>query len=390
MRKTVAALIVMLMMPGIACLAQVNVIHVNNPSARPAGNGFYYTLPLSVLRVDVVLKAEKRAKGPLADFAERYLGIPDAIKFDNTLFEISKVIITPVAKPDPDEVYYVEMGQRDSRDPRALLFEVNEEGFLVSANNIDAQSQKQTTINRQIVIDEAGINPNAGKDFTFTGRVNISTDTIIRRIAVDTNMVEQLTFRTRALDKPAEDFANEMMAKIEEVRESRYKLLTGFQETAYESGTMRYMDEKLRLMEEEYIALFRGKSFIYFETHTFFYSPQKKQDKTTTPLFMFSTSSGISPAKGGVGETVELSVESSGIGQLIEGFSDIKRQDAGQNGIVYRVPGNAMVSLKIGKEELHSEQMMVNQFGTVRRLSSNKFKVEFSPETGGIKMLMLE
>ncbi|MBE0640116.1 MAG: DUF4831 family protein [Bacteroidales bacterium] len=390
MKKKVAAFILMMLLPGIVTFGQVNVIHVNNPASMPVGSGFYYTLPLTVLQVDVVLRVEKQAKGPMVNYAERYLGITDAIQSDNTLFEISRVIITPTAKPDPEEVYYVEMGQRDSKDPRMLLFEVNESGYLVSANNIDAQNRKLPKSGRQIMIDGTEFTSGDDSDFMYSGKVNISTDTIVRRVAVDTTIVEQLSFRSRALDKPDQDFAVEIMAKIEEVRESRYKLLTGFQETAYETGTLQFMDEQLQKLEEEYIALFRGKSFTYFENHTFYFTPPKKQEKTTAPLFMFSANSGISPAKGGIGETVELTLEPAGTGQMIDGFAGKKGQDASQNGIAYRVPGQAFASLKIGKEEIHTEQLTVTQLGTVRRLPFNKFKVEFSPETGGIMMLMLE
>jgi hypothetical protein len=390
MKNLIVALLVMISLTGANVVGQVNVINVNKPASRPTGNGVYYALPRTVLRIDVVLKVEERAKGPLSEYAEKYLGIKDAVRFDNTYHEISKTTITPIAEPDPDEVYYVEMGQRDSRDPRMLLLDVNEKGFLVSANTIDAHTLKAPTISRQTVFD--GIEYTSGNKagFTLTGLVNIFSDTVIRRVAVDTTMVEQLHFRTRALDKPAQDLANEIMDKIEDVREARFRLLTGFQETPYELGTIRYMDEQLKKTEEEYIAMFRGKTFIYFETYTYYYMPTKKQENSSTPVFMFSSSSGISPLRSGVGENVELMLETTGLGQLIDGFSGGKGAVASQNGIAYRVPAYVVASLKIGKEEIHSEPVIINQFGATLRLPAQKFKAEFSPETGGIKMLVLE
>lgn len=375
---------------SLAVSGQVNVIHVNNPASRPIGNGIYYSLPRTKLRVDVLVKVNESLKGPLSEYAERYLGIQDAVKTDNSIYTISNVTITPLAEPDPEQVYYVEMGQRDSRDPRLLMIELDKSGFLVSANGLDAQDSKNVNVERKIVVDDDGITYGGNNNFVLTGRVNISTDTIIRRVAVDTSTVEQLSFRTRTLDKPAQDFATEMMDKIEELRDSRFKLLTGFQETAYETGTVRYMDEQLQKIEAQYIALFRGISTTHFETHTFYYSPQNDQEKNPVALFKFSSSSGISPAKGGVGENAELSLESLGSGQLINGFSDANRADVPQNGIAYRVPANAKATLKIGKDEIHSEFIQINQLGNVRRLPPHKFKAEFSPETGGIKSLLIE
>ncbi len=377
-------------MAGANVFGQVNVIHVNKPASRPTGNGIYYALPRTILRIDVVLKVEERAKGPLSDYAEKYLGIKDAIRFDDTDHEISTTLITPVTEPDPEEVYYVEMGQRDTRDPRMLLLDVNEKGFLVSANTIDAKTPKAQTTNQQIAIDGIGHTSGNGTEFSITEMVNIFTDTIIRRVAVDTTMVEQLHFRTRALDKPAQDLANEILDKIEEVREARFRLMTGFQETPYEMETISYMDKQLRKTEEEYIAMFRGKTFTYFETHTFYYTPTKKLENSAAPVFMFSSSSGVSPLRSGVGENVEIIFEATGIGEIVEGFSGGKGAVSSQNGIAYRVPANVNVSLKIGKEEIHSESVIINQFGATLRLPAQKFKAEFSPETGGIKMLVLE
>jgi hypothetical protein len=390
MKNLIVSLLVIISMAGFNVVGQVNVIHVNNPASRPAGNGIYYALPRTVLRIDLVLKVEERAKGPLSEYAEKYLGIKDAIRFDNTNFEISETIISIAVEPDSDEVYYVEMGTRDSRDPRMLLLDVNEKGFLISANNIDANSTKAATINNQLVFDGIGHTSGNGTDFAITEMVNIFTDTIIRRVAVDTAMLEQLHFRTRALDKPTQDLANEILDKIEEVREARFRLLTGFQETPYEMETIRYMDEQLQKAEEEYIAMFRGKTFTYFETYTYYFTPSKKQENSAMPVFMFSTSSGVSPLRSGVGENVELMLETSGIGQLVEGFAGGNGAVAGQNGIAYRVPAHVNASLKIGKEEIHSESLIINQFGATLRLPVQKFKAEFSPETGGIKKLVLE
>jgi len=369
---------------------QVNVISVNQPVGRPAGNGIYYTLPRTVLRVDVELKVKDKLRGPLSDYAEKFLGITDAIKFDDTTYEISNITLTAEAEPDPDEVYYIEMGTRDSRDPRLVSIEINEKGFLLAVNNIDAQNQKVVHGSQTLEIDGAEFSSARNKDFIVSGKVNISIDTVIRRVAVDTIMVEQMSFRTRALDKPGQDMAVEMVDKIEELRAARVKLLTGFQEVAYDPGTMKYMDSQIRALEEEHLDLFRGKVFTHFENHTFYYIPPKKQDKTPVAVFKFSPTAGVGNAKGGSGDNVEIIIESAGTASLLEGFSGSHRTDLPQNGVAYRIPATANAMLKLGKEEIASQRVTINQLGVVRRLPPQKFRVELSPLTGGIKSLVVE
>lgn len=370
---------------------QVNVIAVNEPAGKPAGNGVYYVLPRTVLKIDVIVKVEERLKGPLSEHAEKFLGVTDVIKYDNTYYQLADLFISTHVEPDPEEIYYVEMGQRDSRDPRSLFLEVDASGYLLSANTLDNQTRRATKSSRQIVIID-GIEYTTGSadDFFQTGRVSATYDTILRRVAVDTILTEQMHFRFRATNKPSQEIAAEILEKLDEIRDSRYRLLTGFQETAYEAATIKYMDNELQKMENEYLALFRGKSFSYLEKYTFYYVPGKKPDKSAPSLFKFSNSAGINQSRSGTGENVELQLEAVFSSQPFEGFQESKRPDTPQNGIAYRIPGSATATVKIGKEELLTERITVNQFGAIRRLPAQKFKAEFFPETGGIKALVLD
>lgn len=390
MKKLFVVLLLAIATP-LVVVGQVNVIHVNDPAARPAGSGVYYALPRTVLQIDVVVSAEERLKGPLSEFAERYLGITDAIRFDNTFYSISDIFITPLIEPDPDELYYVEMGQRDSRDPRSLLIEIDDNGFLVAANTIDNQTRRAPRGTRQtVMIDGMSYAASDAGDFIHTGRITPTVDTILRRVAVDTILTEQMHFRFRAIDKPAQELAAGIVEKIEDIRDARFRLLTGFQETPYESGTIKYMDSELLRQERDYIDLFRGKRYTWHEHYTFYYVPGKKPEKSASTLFKFSNSAGVNYSRSGTGENIELMLEPILTGQAVEGFDSSKRPETPQNGIAYRIPGMAAVSVKNGRDDLFTGRLTINQFGTIRRLPPQKFKAEFSPQTGGIKSLMLE
>jgi hypothetical protein len=391
MKKKNISFLVLFALMSMLVSGQVNVIHVNNPASQPAGNGIYYNLPRTFFKVDVVLHVEERLKGTLSEHAERFLGITDAIKFDNTYYEIGDIVVSSHTEPDPDAVYYVEMGQRDSRDPRSLLLEVDETGYLLFANTIDKQFGQIAQADRQVImIDDTDFSTVGRENFISTGRVNPKIDTILRRVAVDTILTEQMHFRFRTVDKPSQELAAEIMEKIEDIRDSRFQLITGFQETPYETGTIKFMETRLEEMEQEYIDLFRGKTFSYLEKHTFYYVPDSKPAKSPVTLFKFSNSSGINTARSGAGENVELLIQNTGTGPAVENFAETKRTEASENGIAYRIPEQAVLKINIGKEELLSERFIINQFGAIKRLPSQKFKASFDPKTGNIRQLFLE
>ncbi|HQF02027.1 MAG TPA: DUF4831 family protein [Bacteroidales bacterium] len=390
MKKWMILIILLALFTSLETIGQVSVISVSKPSGKPSGTGMYYTLPRTTLRVDVELKIIGRHRGPLSDYAEKFLGITNAIKFDDTLYELGNISVTPLPEPDPEEIYYIELGLRDQRNPKKAIVEINEEGFLVFVNNLDTEPKTATEEKVVFLVDQAGYSSDLNDNFLLTGRVNLSTDTIIRRVAVDTIMVEQLSFRKLALEKPGQDMAAEVVEKIEELRSARMKLLTGFQEVAYDAEAIKYMDKQIREMEDDYLDFFRGKSLIRTKNYSFYYTPPAKLDKSVIPLFRFSSADGIGALRGGSGDNIDLDFKISGSEVSIKNFSSSTSADPNLNGIAYRIPESVIVSIKLGETELFSRKMLINQLGAVRRLPVQKVKAEFSIKTGGIKSLVIE
>lgn len=386
----IQALIAMLFLAShLFSFGQVNVLKVSNPARQPASNGIYYMLPRTSLRIEVVVKTEQNARGPLAEYANRYLGITDAILADNTSYTINKVAITPIPEPDPEQIYFIETTPPDPKKAGKLSVLTDESGFLLSVNTLDDFNSLPAKVVKKITVEGEEFHMDNADEFAPAERVKIITDTILRRIAVDTTLVEQLSFRTRATDKTDADLAAETIEKIEELREARFRLLTGFQETPYETGTIIYMDEELKKLEEEYLAMFRGKSRRFFEHYTFYYIPAATHEKLTVPLFRFSSVNGIDSIESGNGDIAGLLIEPAGTGSLIEGFSAAVPSLSAGNGIAFRVPATAKVTLNVGNKIIHTEQITINQLGAIQRLPVQKFKAEFSPATGSITKLVL-
>ncbi|MFP4470026.1 MAG: DUF4831 family protein, partial [Bacteroidales bacterium] len=324
-RNTTVFLLIGFLISAFPVFAQVNVYHVNASAQAPARDGVFYTLPRTVLKIDVVVKAEEKIKGPLSDYAAQYLGLENVVNFDYTDYFIEEVLISTLTEPDPSQLYYIEAGERGSKDFKTLNVGLEEHGYLTYVNNLDNELQTDRVAEQPVVV----IKTPDGREFSefmLNGMIDKKQDTIIRRVTVDTSLTEQFFFRTRVVEKGTEELALETVEKIEQLRESRYKLLTGFQETAYEAGTITYMDQQLKQLEKQYLDLFRGKTVTDFSVYTFYYTPENADDAGDV-LFRFSGSAGIVKGRGGSGEEVTLKIQSLGHGQEASGFSSPKNND---------------------------------------------------------------
>lgn len=372
-------------------LAQVNVYQVKNTSAKPVRNGVFYVLPRTVLKIDVLLKTEENLKGPFSEYADELLGLDNAIKFDFTGYYIENIDISPVAEPDPDQVYYIETGERSSKDFKSLMVAMNEAGFLVSASNTDNQETVAGLGESEVLMfDERSMNQGNKSGFYALRNVKSETDTIVRKITVDTALVEKFVYRTKLVEKNPKEQALETVNLLEETRESRLKLLTGFQETAYDAGTMAYMDKQLQKLENNYLDLFRGKTIRSYKIHTFYYTPSSEPEKDEPVLFRFSKGTGITSPRSGTGDEITLDLILNESALIAGEFHTPQKDESNLSGIAYRIPGVARCIIKNESELLVDKVVTISQFGGVKRLPAQKFKADFNPSTGGIKTVRFD
>ncbi len=387
MKNTASFAVLLLAILFPLCLqAQLSVQHISKPDEISAANGYFYTLPQTVFKIDVVIKADERMKGPYSDYARKMLGLEEVNNFDFTTYYISKVEITPLAKPDPAQLYFINPGIRDPKNPMPFNIKTSKEGFLEEINTLNLGEAGESRTREEILVFDYPMVGAESEGFYIPKNIATKTDTIIRRVAVDTALTEQTFYRTRIEEKSTEEMAVSALQKIESIRESKYKMITGFQETAYDAGTLQLMYEKLDRLENEYLDLFRGKSSTSYQHYTFYYTPDKKDKKNTQMLFKFSSGAGMSTGKSANGEgvSIELISENSAVN------TDTDSPPAGTNGVVYRLPGQALVRVTYQDETLYEGHFTINQLGTCSRLPAQKFRADFYPKTGALKSLLLK
>ena len=383
--RSILSLFIFSMLLNFISTAQVNVYHVNSSTGEPSGIGVFYTLPRTVLKVDVWIKTQENIKGPFADYADKYFGFDNMVNYDYTSYNIEDVSITALHEPDPLQVYYAESGEPISKEQKTLFLELDRAGMLLSANNYDEVKPETHVSDGQIVVYQSDDDATDRVfDFIRSSKIRSISDTIIRRVTIDTTVVEKQFLRTRITDKSNEDMAREVLGKIEEIRDAKLKLLTGYQEIAYAEGTIKFMHSELHKLENEYLDLFRGKRFSGVEHYTYFVTPQKETGPQSIPVFKFSESTGVSPWRGSSGENVTLEINSNGYSRVVENYSLPPKGETDQTGLYYRIPGMADIVLTLDDKELFNGKFIVNQLGTIKNLDAHNFRVRFDPETGGI------
>ncbi len=362
--------------------AQINVTSVSSRSVKPEKNGVFFSLPQKIIKVSVTIKEIENMKGPYAEYAEQLMGISNPIMQNTKEYELVDIKMETLVEPDPEQIFFIEIDDKSSKEEKNFSVNLTSNGIIRSINGISSAKESQLIKEEYKVITQEDL---------FSMSVNPSlyhkVDTIIRIVTVDTNTVKKRFFNTYFEEKSTEIKAREAADMVSRIREGRFNLLTGYQETNYSPETMKYMDEKLQLMVQEYISLFKGLKTEMLNTYTFYLIPDP--NKLNQVVCKFSKESGISDATDNKGREVILNIRRSGtLTQMPNWASSVV--DARSTLIPYRIPEMVRLSVNyLGK--IYDEQLIaLPQFGIVSRVPFVKSKIEFDPQTGCVVKIYYE
>lgn len=362
--------------------AQINVTSVSSRSVKPEKNGVFFSLPRKIIKVSVTVKEIENMKGPYAEYAQQLMGISNPIMQNTKEYELIDIKMETLVEPDPEQIFFIEIDDKSSKDEKNFSVNLTSNGIIRSINGISSAKEAQLIKEEYKVITQEDL---------FSMSVNPSlyrkVDTIIRIVTVDTNTVKKRFFNTYFEEKSTEIKAREAADMVSRIREGRFNLLTGYQETNYSPETMKYMDEKLQLMDQEYISLFKGLKTEMLNTYTFYLIPDP--NKLNQVVCKFSKESGISEAIDNKGREVILNIRRSGTLMQMPNWAS-SAVDARSTLIPYRIPEMVRLSVNyLGK--IYDEQLIaLPQFGIVSRVPFVKSKIEFDPQTGCVVKIYYE
>ncbi|NOR86288.1 MAG: DUF4831 family protein [Bacteroidales bacterium] len=378
MRKIVTIILVFLVSFS---YAQINTQKVEPSEVISSAKGLVYGLPKVVLRLDVWIEKTEYLKGPYSSYSKRLLGLSEIIESNYSSYQIRQVKISTEYLPDSEQLYVMNLGEITGKMEGQRFIQMSESGLFMGVSQEDGN---QLLSEKKILIEKTS---KGNRDFSYYADANLieKVDTIIRRVDVDTATIEKAILKHSTIEKDMAQRAQDAATYYMEIHKNRVELISGFQEVAYDPGTMALMNNELKQMEDDYLALFAGKKLNNDEHYVFYYSPAADQPNIIAPVFKFSESSGLNYLSASGGEKVSIAIKSNGLAQNLMNIE----LTAPVNGVVYRFPETAEVWVKYGAKEYDKQMILIPQLGRLQSLQMEQNVFELHPSSGGLKVLEL-
>lgn len=311
--------------------------------------GLCYSLPQTVLKLDFVIRETVYEKGPYSDYADTYFNTADYIDYDEVTYELLDVRMSPQAVADPKATFFVSFtsGRGGAKPEFAILPNgiIRGVGANLDLSELPACVEQPTCSSKK---DE-----NSGFiTLNSAGRSN-------------------------------SQMAKEVVDKIEEIRKSKYYLISGDVEMASNTETFKIMYEKLDEMEQAYASLIIGKQTEKTIIKTVYVIPSK--DKPTQTVAKFSETEGLTTDTKGSGNPIVVQTMPLNSTSTINAPSPSAIESMTyENKVIYRVPELADVKVTYQGKILMEQRQTVNQLGVLMMAPVLGASLLFDTETGQI------
>jgi len=239
---------------------------------------FFYTLPKTAFKVEVVVTKVTNMKGLYADFATKLLGINNYCKENTTSYRLKNITITPYSVPDETLQFVVELSTMQVKNNfLQTLYTDNSSSCFRSFSTLE---QNHTDILPEFFKNYAEVTM---QHFYETYTETKIIDGIVTQVPVT---------QTKVTTKTLEQQAREAVDFIEKIRKDRYTILSFEQETTLSKDAFEYLVNQLNELEKKYLELFTGITVFEDAQETFVVYP--KTDNDFTPVCSVSPSAGFS------------------------------------------------------------------------------------------------
>ncbi|MFO7615608.1 MAG: DUF4831 family protein [Bacteroidales bacterium] len=360
--------------------AQVRVTRISAPDELTERRGVVYTLPRSVVEVELFITKTQQVPGPLAAYARDYLGLQEVVTKASVAYTLEGAELLVMTEPDPDRVYLIEKEEKSTGE---IWLAFGKSGQPVKMERFFKET-KPTGF--EAWGDPIFLTPHSDQLFSKYSESSKREviDTIIRKVSVDTLIMEQTIFKRSMVGFTDKEKAEEAVDKINQIEQDKYNLLVGYQETAYSGEALEFMFNKLEEEQIEYRKLFTGVVIKERYAVKFFVTPNPALEGQTYQLTGFSKTNGV------VATDAQNAVTLSFIrGKYLPGIGEAGPATAAM-GMVYRLPEKAEAVVAHRGVVIGRKMMEILQFGPVYTLPPEFKRAAFDIETGTLRYLILE
>lgn len=314
------------------------------------GEGVVYYLPKTQIELEVVATQVTYTPGELCQYANRYLRMTNVSAQPENYWEIKSIKAKAIGVPDPDNACVVKLKDKSV----ASQMELTNDGIIKAINTTSP-------------VESVPATP--------------TTEAAKKKIDPRSFMTEEI-LNAASTAKTAELVAKE----IYNIRESKNSLTRGQADYMPKDGAaLKLMLDNLEEQEQVMTQMFSGVTNREDKTFTIHVTPT--EDLKNKIVCRFSKKLGIISEENLAGEPIYLSITN----QETLPPADEKGKDKKEaDGIIYNIPGKALVTITSSAKHYFKGELPVTQFGTTEVLVSNLFnkkvntRVIFNPITGGI------
>ena len=397
MKNLKLSLVLIILVTVFGCAVQTGIYSTTRVRKVETGlnaneYAMYYSLPRTVLDIEVIVNKKITKPGPFAAYAERFLGLAGVPTRESVEYSIAGIKVSTHPEKDPGQMYRIETAGK----PFGARVSLTAEGLIRGIN---------LPINPEVAVSQEAAQKLSERQFDFpqypdlTLRKNTEPipDTVFRLVRTDTSFVKIPLIRKAENQKSLLLQADEAARNLMKLREGRFNLLNG--DYAYvsndgsrlpEGASLEGIVRELALMEEGYVSLFAGRTQSEQETLTFVYIPKGQGLTESSTLFSFSTGNGVEAPESTGADPVVVQLTRDDINPMdqIQWADDAKTPKV--PGLAFRMPEKIKVEIKKAGELAFVREFLVAQYGRIdyvpaSLLTDESNSIEFYPAYGSIK-----
>lgn len=305
-----------------------------------------YSLPSTVIALEVDAVQEKFYAGPYAKFAEKYLGIK-ARQRDEATYQLTSVKMVPYVEADQSRRYTFEV----PKGYTAPFLYLTSQGLVsFSDGGSGAATDWRFPTAGKGDFSDKGLSSNLTSESTTLYR-NEKKETTYNKVSVQQNMI---------VEKSVEKKAAETAQMILNIRDQRLKIVTGDTDATYSGEAMGAAINELTRLEKEYLMLFVGYSEYQTQKMNFEVIPQPGETQMYI-AFRLSDTAGLVPADNITGKPVVMEIVPQPFAEPVGAPAPDKAKKG--PAISYRIPAICNVKLLDGVNMLLQSRIPIYQLG---------------------------
>lgn len=299
-----------------------------------------YSLPRTVIRLEVEAEISQFHAGPYAKFAQKYLGSA-APSVDGASANIVSVRMTPLSEADQSKRFVLPAGVSASS-----FLALTAQGLVsVGAGEAD-QSSWAFASAKDADFAGKGVSSNLTSESTVLYR-NVKGQS--QPLAVQQSMV---------VEKPLEARAQEAAEMIFSLRKKKVQIVTGDTDATFSGEALPAAIAEIDKLEKEYLSLFMGYSDTSTQKMNFDVIPTPENKKQMYVAFRLSESEGLVSAENVSGKPYIIELQPQSMDIPTGDQAKAKGTTA-----MYRVPNICALRLTDGVRTIFQSRIPVYQLG---------------------------